>query len=101
MTEFSLQISLTELCHHTNTSEATIVEFVEHGILEPIGEEEGSWLFSVETVQLTRRATRLHRDLGINWAGVALALDLLSQRENLQLENQALRQRLQRFLLDD
>ena len=101
MTEYSLHITLTELCRHTGMPEETIVEFVEHGILEPIGETEGSWVFNVETVQITRRATRLHRDLGVNWAGVALALELLSQREQLQWENQALRQRLQRFLLDE
>lgn len=101
MTEYNLHITLTELCHHTDTPVETITEFVEHGILVPEGESQEVWVFGLETVQLTQRALRLHRDLGVNWAGVALALDLLSQREQLQLENQSLKQRLRRFLLDE
>ena len=101
MTEYSIHITLADLCHHTDTPQETIVEFVELGILEPVDQTQTDWIFAVETVQIIRRANRLHQDLGINWAGVALALDLLSQREQLQLENQALRQRLQRFLLDE
>jgi len=101
MTEYSLHITLTELCQHAGTTETTIIEFVEHGILEPIGEEQTQWLFNVDTLQITRQAIRLHHDLGLNWAGVALALELISQREQLQLENQNLKQRLQRFLIEE
>ena len=101
MSEYSIYITLTELCLHTDTPAETIVEFVEHGILEPVGESQDAWTFSIETVQITQRALRLHQDLGVNWAGVALALELMTQRENLQRENQRLRQRLQRFLLDE
>lgn len=101
MTEYSLYINLNELCQYTDTPEATIIEFVEHGILEPQGESEETWVFSVETVRITQQAQRLHRDLGVNWAGVALALELMSQRESLQQENQTLKNRLRRFLLED
>ena len=101
MTEYSLHITLTELCRHTGTTETTILECVEYGILEPIGDEQSQWLFSDETLQIIRRAIRLHRDLGLNWAGVALALDLITQRDQLQLDNQALRNRLKRFLIEE
>lgn len=101
MAEYSLHISLTELCEYTNMPVETIVEFVEYGILEPQGRSEETWVFSAETVQITHRAIRLHRDLGMNWAGVALALDLMSEREILRRENEALKNRLRRFLIED
>jgi len=101
MVEFSVEISLSELCRHTDTPEATIVEFVELGILEPVGGSQEVWVFAAETVQVTQRALRLHHDLGINWAGVALALELIAEREQLRTENRHLRQRLQRFLLEE
>jgi chaperone modulatory protein CbpM len=101
MTDHTIHISLTELCQYTDSSTETILEFVEHGIVEPQGDSQDKWVFSVETVHLTRCAQRLHRDLGVNWAGVALALELMSQREILQQENQSLRNRLRRFLVED
>ena len=101
MTEYNLRISLREFCQRCDLSAETIVEYVEHGILEPEGEYQEAWLFTTDMVPVTRRANRLHHDLGLNWAGVALALELLSQRDRLRFENASLRQRLQRFLLED
>jgi len=43
------------------------------------------------------RATRLRRDLEINWEGVALALELLDEVQALRRENHALLRRLKRF----
>ena len=101
MTEFTVQITLTELCQNTDTQMETIIACVEHGILEPAGSSEAEWLFDADMVQIVRRALRLRDDLGINWEGIALALDLIEQREVLASENKWLRSRLQRFLIDD
>lgn len=43
---------------------------------------------------------RLRRELALDWAGVAVALDLLGEVERLRLENRHLRRRLGRFAED-
>ena len=45
---------------------------------------EGEALFSDEAIERLSRALRLHHDLGINWAGVSVALDLLDRIEALE-----------------
>ncbi|MCW8194480.1 chaperone modulatory protein CbpM [Proteobacteria bacterium 005FR1] len=92
-----IQITTQEVCQRVDLSTETLVEIVEHGIVEPEGEQPEQWMFSVDYVCTIRRATRLHRDLGIDWAGVALVLDLLEERDRLRRENQMLQRRLQRF----
>lgn len=51
-------------------------------------------------MSIVRRATRLHRDLELDWAAVALVENLIEEREQLIMENEVLTQRLQRFLSD-
>jgi chaperone modulatory protein CbpM len=92
-----IQITTQELCQRVDLNIDTLVEIVEHGIVEPEGEQPEHWMFSVDYVCTIRRANRLHRDLGIDWAGVALVLDLLEERDRLRRENQMLQRRLQRF----
>jgi len=47
-------------------------------------DQEGQDLFEVEAFDRLSRGLRLHRDLGINWAGVAVALELLERIEDLE-----------------
>jgi chaperone modulatory protein CbpM len=44
------------------------------------------------------RALRLHQELEIDWSGIALAIELLDELEQLRDENRMLRQRLRRFM---
>ena len=44
-----------------------------------------------------KRARRLQGELQIEWAGIALALQLLDELEQLRAENSQLRRRLSRF----
>ncbi len=85
-----VEISLVELCDACSASVDWIVELVEEGVLRPGGQEQTRWRFSGACLLKARTATRLHHDLQINIAGVALALDLLA-------ENEAMRRRLQRL----
>ncbi|MDH3418115.1 MAG: chaperone modulator CbpM [Gammaproteobacteria bacterium] len=73
------ELSLTEICRACSASPEWIVELVEEGVLEPIGAEQTQWRFQGASVQRAHAATRLQRDLDINPAGVALALDLLDE----------------------
>ena len=67
-----------------------VVTLVEEGIVEPRGRDPARWRFQGVSVRRVRCAVRLERDLGVNVAGAALALDLLD-------ELQLLRARLQRL----
>jgi chaperone modulatory protein CbpM len=78
------ELSLNDLCKVCSSSAEWIIELVEEGALEPIGYQQTQWRFSGVSLQRARTAMRLQRDLGLNLAGVALALDLLEQIETLE-----------------
>lgn len=94
----AVHFSIHELCQAAEISSIHVIDIVEHGILAPLGESPEEWVFDVTMLCLLRRASRLHFDLELEWAAVALILDLLDDRENLLNENTHLQQRLDRFL---
>jgi chaperone modulatory protein CbpM len=91
-------LSFTEFCLQTGAAEDTVVEIIEQGIVAPIGASPGEWLFSPAMLILTKKAVRLHRDLNVDWAGIALAIELLDEVEQLREENRYLQRRLSRFV---
>ena len=91
-------LSFTEVCLQTGVAEDTVVEIIEQGIVEPVGASPGEWLFSPAMLILTKKAVRLHRDLDVNWAGIALAIELLDEVEQLREKNRYLQRRLSRFI---
>ncbi|TBU71750.1 chaperone modulatory protein CbpM [Pseudomonas daroniae] len=92
-----VQLSLEECCQATHLSVETLIELVEHGIVEPQGPEPRHWRFDSEALSVLRHAARLRRELELDWAAIALALDLLAEVKTLRAENQRLRRRLERF----
>lgn len=58
--------------------------YVAEGIVAPLGAGPDQWRFSRLSVITIRRAHRLERDLGLNLAGVALALELMDEVETLK-----------------
>lgn len=90
-------MSLNELCEITVMSKDTIIEIVEHGIVEPQGREPESWQFDMHMLVTTRKAVRLYRDLEIDWSGIAFAISLLDELEQLREEKKCLEMRLSRF----
>lgn len=97
-----LELSLAELCRACQVPAERVLEFVEHGVIEPLVPASGrepaqaatragaEWRFQAISIRRVRSAERLSQDLGVNLAGVALALDLLDELE-------ALRARLRRI----
>lgn len=61
-----------------------IEELVAYGIVEPIGSSHEQWVFNYHALNRTQKALRLHQDLAINWPGIALALELLDELEELR-----------------
>ena len=87
------ELSLHDLCHACSTSTEWVIELVDEGVLEPIGQDQAHWQFSGPSLLRARAAIRMQRDLQINLAGVALALNLLEEVE-------VMRERLRRFEAD-
>ena len=77
-------LSLSELCLACSSHAEWIIELVEEGILEPVGKTQGQWQFSSVCLQRAYTAMRLQRDLEINLAGIALALNLLDEIDSLR-----------------
>ncbi len=78
------ELSLNDLCKACSSSAEWIIELVEEGALEPIGYVQTQWQFSGNSLQRAQTAMRLQRDLGINFSGIALALDLLDTIDTLE-----------------
>ena len=73
-----------EICSLCRLSNAHLIELVEEGILQPVGSSPRDWSFPARDLARLRRALRLQRDLEVNLAGVALAMDLLDEMERLR-----------------
>ena len=84
-------LTFTELCQSCDVASDVVAEMVEIGILEPAGGGPGDWRFRGSSVQRAATAARLQRDLGVNLAGAALALELLERIERLEARLRALK----------
>ena len=82
-------LTLTELSHACSVQSGYIIELVDEGLIIPeIAAEEHEphhWRFTGVQMRRARMALRLQSDLGINLAGVALALQLLEEIETLRM----------------
>jgi chaperone modulatory protein CbpM len=88
--EESELLTVTELSRICAVDERHIVEFVDEGVISVVETVTTEWRFSGTALRRTRLALRLERDLELNLAGVALALDLMEEVERLR---RALRER--------
>ena len=77
-------LTLDELCRACAMPAEFIVELIDEGIVQPRGPTPESWRFSGVHLERTRIALRLQRDLGVNLAGAALALQLLEEMDELR-----------------
>jgi chaperone modulatory protein CbpM len=84
--EEETRLSLRELCDACAVHVEFITELVDEGVIEPSGYEKSHWCFSGISLQRIRKAKRLQQDLGINLAGVALALDLMEEVQQLRAQ---------------
>ena len=82
--EEQTELTLGDLCRACAVESSSIMELVEEGVLTPEGEAPGQWRFTGLHLHRARVAARLQRDLGVNLAGAALALELLEEMEVLR-----------------
>jgi len=74
-------LTLVELCRACAVRADFIVALVEEGVLAPQGRDPHRWRFTGVHLRRTGVALRLQRDLGLNLAGAALALELMDELE--------------------
>ena len=77
--EEQVELTLAELSRSCAVHAEYIIELVEEGVLVPVGREPRGWRFGGGQVRRASMALRLQRDLGVNLAGAALALELLDE----------------------
>ena len=84
MLDERVTVTLTELTQLCYADDQVVCLLVAEGVLHPLGTRQEEWRFSGLEVRRARRALRLQRDLELNLAGAALALDLLDEVETLR-----------------
>ena len=77
-------VSIADLCRSCTVEIQTIATLVSEGILEPRGNDAEHWQFSIGSLRRVKTVIHLQRDLGVNLAGAALALDLLDRIAELE-----------------
>lgn len=82
--ENETRLTLRQLCDVCAVRAEYIIELVDEGFIEPSGIEKSHWCFKGTSIRRVQKARRLQRDLGINLAGIALALELMEEIEQLR-----------------
>ena len=91
-------LTLDEICERSPLDVDFVVSCVEYGIAEVLGKESvQSWHFSFASVQRLQKARRLQRDLGMDFAGLSMVLELLDDREEMRQRVAVLEKRLRHW----
>jgi chaperone modulatory protein CbpM len=78
------EVTLEEICQSCRVDQSVIMALVDEGIVEPMPGDLESRRFSGTTLPRVVRALRLQKDFDLNLAGLAFALDLISEIETLR-----------------
>jgi chaperone modulatory protein CbpM len=78
--------TLIEVCRVSGLDHEHLSLFIAHGVVETSGPRPDDWRFNDHALLRLKKAARLQRDLGIDAAGIALALDLLDEIARLRAE---------------
>lgn len=77
------ELTLDDLCRACVTDADIIIELVNEGVIEmaaiSLDPSPTQWHFTGHDLRRAKLALRLHRDLGVNFAGAALALQLMDE----------------------
>jgi hypothetical protein len=90
MIDFDLDepLSCETIAEIVGARSSLVIRLARQGLLETVRIEGGEPLLPRRTVIQLRRMQRLRRDLGVNFTGAAVILDLMSriERQNRQLQ---------------
>jgi chaperone modulatory protein CbpM len=76
--------TLADLCRSCSVPAEVINDMIEYGIIEPSGDTVAQWQFASGCLWRVTTVVRLQRDLEVNLAGAALALDLIEEVRELR-----------------
>lgn len=82
--ENEVHLTIVELAEAARTPEDLIMAWVSEGVLSPAGASPQDWRFSGDSLKRAKTAARLMDDLELNLPGVALALQLLDELDQLR-----------------
>jgi chaperone modulatory protein CbpM len=100
--EIDQRYTLDELCQRIKLQSDFVIQCVEYGIAETESGEQQieEWLFPVSCIDRLKKAARLQRDLGLDFNGLAVVIDLLDDIENLRSKVNALNRKLEQWEQD-
>lgn len=80
-----LELTLPQLASLCGVHPDLIVRFVDLGLLDPLEERAGiPSVFASSAVDVVHKILRLRRDLGINYVGIGVVLELMRRIEVLE-----------------
>ena len=88
--EEQVDLTIDDVCRACSAEQAQMVALVEEGVLSPSGADPAGWRFTGVHLRRARVAVRLERDLGVNPAGAALALQLMDELDELRARLRAI-----------
>lgn len=84
-----------EVANHCGVHPDLIDRFVRLGLLDFVDtDEDGEALFGDEAVPTIRKILRLRNELGVNYAGIGVILDLMARIESLEARLAEMREKL-------
>ena len=86
------KLALEDICETCGLPESKVITYIEEGVVEVQGDDFRLWRFSEISMIQIQKAYRLEKDLRLNPAGAALALELMSQIEDLKNQLKHLQQ---------
>ena len=95
LTDFDMDEPLTfeVVCETVGARRSLVARLARQGLLETLGSEAGQPLLSRRAIVQLRRMQRLRRDLGVNFTGAAIIIDLVRRIEELNRQLAARDQR--------
>lgn len=86
ITGSAFYVTLSEISTLCDLHPEMVIRLVRLGLIDPVEEEkaEEAWTFPVNAVPLVRKIIRLRNELGINYSGMGVVLELLSRIEALE-----------------
>lgn len=91
-TEHSL-LSVEELARAAGVQAGTLEVFVRYLLIQPSINTSAYQLFPTAVIDRVQQIVHLRQDLGVNFAGVAVILEMRERLERMQRELELLRQR--------
>ncbi len=81
----SASLTIRELAYSCGVHPELVSRLVTLGLLDPIGQSvDNEMLFEAGAVLLLRKIMRLRHDLGINYAGIGVVLELMERMEKME-----------------